>query len=143
MQLIRSDPISVPPFIFKVCNIAKFSLSVYQIFKEIAYCSQGRNQDISQMNKAYQVEVICPPPHLDRVNISENLSVTMVSPCCYDPAAYLCLVHVIWTGRRMSKLVLNVKYFLWLSFSTEAHFYNLGPIQGIKRVHQLKRDHFQ
>ena len=27
-----------------------------------------------------------------------------------------CLVHVIWTGRRMSKLVLNVKYLLSLSF---------------------------
>ena len=31
----------------------------------------------------------------------------------------------------MSKLVLNVKYLLLLSFSTEPEFYNLGHIQGI------------
>ena len=47
----------------------------------------------------------------------------------------LCLVHVIWTGRRMSNLVLNVKYLLLLSFLTAAEFYNLGHIQGIIRVH--------
>ena len=29
---------------------------------------------------------------------------------------HLCLVHVIWTGRRLLKLVLSVKYFLFLSF---------------------------
>ena len=42
---------------------------------------------------------------------------------------YLCLVHVIWTDRRMSKLVLNVKYLLLLSFLTAAKFYHLGHIQ--------------
>ena len=47
----------------------------------------------------------------------------------------LCPVHVIWTECRMSKLVLNVKYLLFLSFLTEAEFYNLGHIQGIIRVH--------
>ena len=31
----------------------------------------------------------------------------------------------------MSKLVLNVKYLLLLSFLTAAEFYNLGQIQGI------------
>ena len=31
----------------------------------------------------------------------------------------------------MSKLVLNVKYLLLLSFLTSAEFYNLGHIQGI------------
>ena len=36
---------------------------------------------------------------------------------------------------RASKLVLNVKYLLLLSFLTAAEFYNLGHIQGIKRVH--------
>ena len=41
----------------------------------------------------------------------------------------------LWTGRRMSKLVLNVKYLLLLSFLTAAKFYNLGHIQGIIRVH--------
>ena len=41
----------------------------------------------------------------------------------------------IWTERRISKLVLNVKYLLLLSFLTEARFYNLGHIQGIIRVH--------
>ena len=46
----------------------------------------------------------------------------------------LCLVHVIWTERRMSKLVLNVKYLLLLSFLTAAEFYNLGHIQSIIRV---------
>ena len=46
-----------------------------------------------------------------------------------------CLVHVIWTERRMSKLVLNVKYLLSLSFFTAVEFYNLGDIQGIIRVH--------
>ena len=52
---------------------------------------------------------------------------------------YLCPVHVIWTERRMSKLVLNVKYLLLLSFLTAVEFYNLRHIQGITR---LKRDHF-
>ena len=47
----------------------------------------------------------------------------------------LCPFHVIWTERQMSKLVLNVKYLLLLSFSTAAKFYNLGHIQGIIRVH--------
>ena len=56
--------------------------------------------------------------------------------------AKYCLVHVIWTERRMSKLELNVKYLLLLSFLTAAEFYNLGHIQGIMRVHQLKKDHF-
>ena len=46
----------------------------------------------------------------------------------------LCPVHVIWTEHRMSKLVLNVKYLLLLSFLTAAKFYNLGHIQGIIRV---------
>ena len=46
----------------------------------------------------------------------------------------LCLVHVIWTGCRMLKLVLNVKYLLLLSFLSAAKFYNLGCIQGIRRV---------
>ena len=32
----------------------------------------------------------------------------------------------------MSKLVLNTKYLLLLSFSTVMEFYNLGHIQGIK-----------
>ena len=54
----------------------------------------------------------------------------------------LCMVHVIWTERQMSKLVLNVKYLLLLSFLTAAEFYNLGHIQGIMRVHQLKKDNF-
>ena len=43
-----------------------------------------------------------------------------------------CLVHVIWTERPMSKLVLNVKYLLLLSFLTTAKFYNLGHTQGQK-----------
>ena len=49
----------------------------------------------------------------------------------------LCLVHVIWTEHRMSKLVLNVKYLLFLSFLTVVEFYNLGHIQGIIRVHYI------
>ena len=47
----------------------------------------------------------------------------------------LCLLHVIWTERQMSKLVLNVKYLLLLSFLTATEFYNLGHIQGVIRVH--------
>ena len=43
-------------------------------------------------------------------------------------------VHVIYTGRRMLKLVLNVKYLLLLSILTVAEFYNLGHIQSIMRV---------
>ena len=39
---------------------------------------------------------------------------------------YKCLVLVIWTEHQMSKLVLNVKYFLLLSFLTAVKFYNLG-----------------
>ena len=42
----------------------------------------------------------------------------------------------LWTGRRMSKLVLNIKYLLLLSFFfTSDELYNLGHIQGIIRVH--------
>ena len=41
----------------------------------------------------------------------------------------LCLILVIWTERTMSKLVLNVKYLLLLSFLTAAEFYNLRHIQ--------------
>ena len=47
----------------------------------------------------------------------------------------LCLVHIIWIERQMLKLVLNVKYLLFLSFLTGVEFYNLGHIQGIIRVH--------
>ena len=36
---------------------------------------------------------------------------------------------------RASKLVLNVKYLLLLSFLTVPEFYTLGHIQGIIRVH--------
>ena len=43
-------------------------------------------------------------------------------------------VHVIWTGRRMLKLVLNVKYLLLLSILTVDKFYNLGQIQSILRA---------
>ena len=46
----------------------------------------------------------------------------------------LSLVHIIWIERQMLKLVLNVKYLLFLSFLTAAEFYNLGHIQGIIRV---------
>ena len=38
-------------------------------------------------------------------------------------------VHVIWTERRMLKLVFIVKYLLLLSYETAAEFYNLGHIQ--------------
>ena len=44
-------------------------------------------------------------------------------------------VHVIWTERQTSKLVLIVKYLLLLSFLIAAEFYNSGHIQGIQRVH--------
>ena len=47
----------------------------------------------------------------------------------------LCLVHVIWKERRMSKLVLNVKYLLLLSFFTSAKFYDLGHILAKIGVH--------
>ena len=43
-------------------------------------------------------------------------------------------LSVIWTARRMLKLVLNVKYLLLVSFLTAAKFYNLMHIQGIIRV---------
>ena len=43
--------------------------------------------------------------------------------------------NVIRTGRQMSKLVLNAKYLLLLSFLIAAMFYNLGHIQVIIRVH--------
>ena len=54
----------------------------------------------------------------------------------------LCMLHVIWTGCRMSKLVLYVKYCYCYYFLTAAEFYNLGHIQGIIRVHYLKGDYF-
>ena len=43
---------------------------------------------------------------------------------------------------QMSKSVLNVKYLLLLSFLTAIKLYILGHIQGIVRVHYLKRDLF-
>jgi hypothetical protein len=52
----------------------------------------------------------------------------------YSSFILICPVHVIWTARRMSKLVLNVKYLSLLSFLTESEFYNFGHIQGILRV---------
>ena len=45
--------------------------------------------------------------------------------------------------RRMLISALNVKYLLLLSFLPAGEFYNLGHIQGIMRVYQLKRDHLQ
>ena len=42
--------------------------------------------------------------------------------------------RLIWTERRLSKLVLNVKYLLLLSFLTENEFYNLRHNQGIIKV---------
>ena len=39
------------------------------------------------------------------------------------------MIYVIWTERRMSKLVLNVKYLLLLPFLAAANFYNLGHIK--------------
>ena len=62
---------------------------------------------------------------------------TALLKCRYlenDP--YLCLVHVIWTERRMLKLMQNVKYLLLLSFLTAAKINNLGNIQGIIRMQQ-------
>ena len=52
---------------------------------------------------------------------------------CIAACHLLCLVHFIWTERRMSKLVLNFKYLLLLCFLTVAEFYNLGHIQGVIR----------
>ena len=54
----------------------------------------------------------------------------------FDLFPHQCPVHVICTGRRMSKLadwklVLNDKYLLFLSLLTAVEFYNLGHIQGI------------
>ena len=51
----------------------------------------------------------------------------------------LCLVHVIQTGHQMSKLVLNIKYLLLLSFLSMGEFYNLGPIQGTLQMLTDKR----
>ena len=67
-------------------------------------------------------------------NFDNNIKKTFWSFSCRLPtdvmkrALDLCLVHVIWTERQMSKLVLNVKYLLLLSFLTAAEFYNLGHI---------------
>ena len=43
-------------------------------------------------------------------------------------------VWFMWKERQMLELVSNVKYVLLLPFLTAAKFYNLGHIQGIKRV---------
>ena len=61
----------------------------------------------------------------------DKVTAMKLLPNCSTTHIYLCLVHVIWTNRRMSKLLLNVKYLLSLSFLTAAEFYNLGHIQGI------------
>ena len=55
---------------------------------------------------------------------------------------HLCLVHVIWIGRQMLKLVLNVKYLLLLSFLTAVEFYNLGHFQGTIGCLNLKEINF-
>ena len=42
-----------------------------------------------------------------------------------------------------AEIGVECQFFLLLfSFLTALKFYNLGHIQGIKRVHYLKRDHF-
>jgi hypothetical protein len=71
--------------------------------------------------------------------VSSNLNSNILWFHCAHPNVHRykvssCPVHVIWTGHRMSKLVLNVKYLLLLSYLTAAQFYNLGHIQGIIRV---------
>ena len=42
------------------------------------------------------------------------------------PLLLLCQVHVIWKGRRIWKLVLNVKYFLLLPFFNCSHILQFG-----------------
>ena len=76
-----------------------------------------------------------------QLKFSSNLNLSIADCSTQVRALNICLVHVIWAERLMSKLVLNVKYLLLLSFLTAAKFYNLGYIQGITRVHQLKKDH--
>ena len=55
----------------------------------------------------------------------------------------LCLDHVILTGCQMNNLVSNFEYLLLLCFLTAAKFWNLGHLQGIIRVPQLKRYNFE
>ena len=54
---------------------------------------------------------------------------------------HLCLVHVIWTGRRMSKLVLNVKYLLLLYFITATSFTIWDTFKDYKGALTRKRSY--
>ena len=56
-------------------------------------------------------------------SIKNQLCVFRLLYCSVVVLYDLCLVHVIWTERRMSKLVLNVKYLLLLSFLIVAEFW--------------------
>ena len=82
------------------------------------------------------------PKHAKAGLCNNSSSMNFQVSCLHLFLIGLCLVHVIWTKRRMLKLVLNVKYLLLLSFLTVTKFYNFEHIQGIIRVHLLKRDQF-
>ena len=71
------------------------------------------------------------PKHAKAGLCNNSSSMNFQVSCLHLFLIGLCLVHVIWTKRRMLKLVLNVKYLLLLSFLTVTKFYNLGHIQGI------------
>ena len=71
------------------------------------------------------------PKHAKAGLCNNSSSMNFQVSCLHLFLIGLCLVHVIWTKRRMLKLVLNVKYLLLLSFLTVTKFYNLGYIQGI------------
>ena len=51
--------------------------------------------------------------------------------------------RILWKGRQMTNLVSNFEYLLLLCFLTAAKFWNLGHLQGIIRVPQLKRYNFE
>ena len=54
--------------------------------------------------------------HLYFINFFDIFYSLKVNLLTFLYSSFFCLVHVIWTGRRMTKLVLNVKYLLLLFF---------------------------
>ena len=59
--------------------------------------------------------------------------------CDCSGVSILCLVLIIWTGRRMWKWVLNVKYLLLLPFLLQPSFTILGTFKDYKGALTQKR----
>ena len=125
------------PQIHKIFKTSKGNISWnFRFVKiEIGFHGELESSEIWNIYQAKHLSIILDPfiflAHLKVINYLSLRTKDILS----WKGTFYCLVHVIWTERRLSKLVLNVKYFLLLYFLTATEFYNFGHIQGIIRVH--------